>query len=386
MPEPTRAIVVQKYGGSSLADTAKLTAVAKRVVELKRSGKDVVVVVSAMGKTTDGLLSLAREVAAEPSRRELDMLLSVGERISMALMSMAIHGLGEEAISLTGSQCGILTTDSHSRARIMEVRPFRVQDELAKGRIVIVAGYQGTSYKREITTLGRGGSDVTAVALAGALAAEACEIYSDVDGVLTADPRVVPSATKIELLSHAEMEEMARLGAKVLHRDAVAWARRTGVALWSRSTFTPESKGTEVRVNPPPRPTPVVAIASRRDVIALDSNDEEAIEALLVDVPVAGRIAGSGGTSWLLTREDTHEIGTLCLRAEQAGAQVTRELGSVSVIGGGLGEDRQVYDAIRQRFAAVPSVLGGMSWTAYFPVDAIDDIVRDLHDSLLSGS
>ncbi|MCA9631624.1 MAG: aspartate kinase, partial [Myxococcales bacterium] len=207
-------IVVQKYGGSSVADTEKIKKVAARVVETRKRGMAVVVVVSAMGKTTDQLLARAREISPSPSRRELDMLLSCGERTSMALLSMAVSELGYQAISLTGSQSGILTNDRHSGARIIEVRPFRVQDELEAGRIVIVAGFQGVSYKREVTTLGRGGSDTTAVALAGALGAEYCEICSDVDGVYTADPRVVDSAELLKSISHESMLELAAHGAK----------------------------------------------------------------------------------------------------------------------------------------------------------------------------
>jgi aspartate kinase len=188
------AVLVQKYGGSSVADVEKIGKVADRVIAAKRAGNDVCVVVSAMGKTTDELLALAKRVAADAPRRELDMLVSTGERVTMALLSIAIHARGADAISFTGSQSGIITSDRHFDARIIEVRPHRIEDELARGRVVIVAGYQRMSYRREITTLGRGGSDTTAVALAAALGAEHCEIYSDVDGVYSADPRVVPEA------------------------------------------------------------------------------------------------------------------------------------------------------------------------------------------------
>ena len=238
-------IIVQKYGGSSVADVEKLGKVADRVVAARRSGADVVVVVSAMGKATDGLLDLARKAAvfegdaADPPRRELDMLLSTGERVSMALLSIAIHARGFEAISFTGSQSGILTNDRHFDARIIEVRPHRIEDELARGKIVIVAGYQGMSYRREITTLGRGGSDTTAVALAAALEAERCEIYSDVDGVYSADPRAVPDARHLSELSHEMLQEMAESGAKVICAQAVEWARRAGIAIYARSTFDP---------------------------------------------------------------------------------------------------------------------------------------------------
>ena len=242
-------ILVQKYGGSSLCDLARVQKVAAKIVATRERGYDLVVVVSAMGDTTDDLLEMAKELSPNPSRRELDMLLSVGERISMALMSIAIQAHGHEAVSLTGSQCGIITTHSHANARIMDVRPFRVQDELAQGKIVIVAGYQGASYRRDVTTLGRGGSDTTAVALAGALGAKACEIYSDVDGVYSADPRVILTARQLEELSFEEMQEMARSGAKVLNEEAVEFARRSQIALYARSTHEEDRKGTVVRVD-----------------------------------------------------------------------------------------------------------------------------------------
>jgi aspartate kinase len=251
------AVIVQKYGGSSVADVHKIAQVADRVVAAKRAGHDVVVVVSAMGKTTDELITLARRSAAtsklpgdshdagtsggEPPRRELDMLVSTGERVTMALLSIAIHARGLDAISFTGSQSGILTNDRHFDARIIEVRPHRIEDELARGKIVIVAGYQGMSYKREITTLGRGGSDTTAVALAAALRAERCEIYSDVDGVYTADPRVVASPQHLAELDLAMLAEMAEAGAKVVNAQAVEWARRNKVAIVARRTTDPIS-------------------------------------------------------------------------------------------------------------------------------------------------
>ncbi|MBX3209488.1 MAG: aspartate kinase [Labilithrix sp.] len=239
------AIIVQKYGGSSVADVQKIAEVAERVVATKRAGHDVVVVVSAMGKTTDELLTLARRSAAtsaegnEAPRRELDMLVSTGERVTMALLSIAIHARGHDAISFTGSQSGILTNDRHFDARIIEVRPHRIEDELARGKVVIVAGYQGMSYKREITTLGRGGSDTTAVALAAALGAERCEIYSDVDGVYSADPRVVPDPRHLPELDLAVLAEMAEAGAKVVNAQAVEWARRNKVAIVARRTSDP---------------------------------------------------------------------------------------------------------------------------------------------------
>ncbi|WP_394820524.1 aspartate kinase [Pendulispora albinea] len=236
------AIIVQKYGGSSVADVVKIGQVADKIVAAKSAGHDVVVVVSAMGKTTDELLALARtvrppeDVLFDPPRRELDMLVSTGERVSMALLSIAIHARGFDAVSFTGSQSGIMTNDRHFDARIIEVRPHRIEDELARGRIVIVAGYQGMSYKREITTLGRGGSDTTAVALAAALGAESCEIYSDVDGVYSADPRVVTDPKHLGEVDLATLQQMAESGAKVLNAQAVEWARRAKIAIYARRT------------------------------------------------------------------------------------------------------------------------------------------------------
>jgi len=210
--------IVQKYGGSSVADVDKLRKIAHLIAEVKRQRIDVAVVVSAMGKTTDNLLSMARDFSPKPPRREMDMLLSTGERTTMSLLCMALHELGIDAVSLTGSQAGIITNDRHNDAQVIEVRPFRVQDEMAKGKVVIIGGFQGVSYKRDITTLGRGGSDTTAVALAAALDAERCEIYSDVDGVYSADPAVVADARHLPEVSYPEMQEMSTAGAKVLTR------------------------------------------------------------------------------------------------------------------------------------------------------------------------
>ncbi|GAB3633917.1 aspartate kinase [Microbacterium sp. AGC85] len=240
------ALIVQKYGGSSVADAESIKRVAKRIVDARRAGNDVVVAVSAMGDTTDELLELANEVAPIPAPREMDMLLSSGERISMALLAMAIHSMGFDARSFTGSQAGMITDDHHGSARIVDVTPVRLREALDEGAIVIVAGFQGFNRDtRDITTLGRGGSDTTAVALAAALDADVCEIYSDVDGIYTADPRVIPRAQKLDHVSSEEMLELAANGAKVLYIRAVEFARRHGVLIHARSTFT-SSEGTYV--------------------------------------------------------------------------------------------------------------------------------------------
>ena len=232
-------LVVQKYGGSSVADADGVKRVARRIIETKRAGHDVVVVVSAMGDTTDDLLELAEQVSPMPPARELDMLLTSGERISMALLAMAIANLGHEARSFTGSQAGVITDSAHGRARIIDVTPGRIADAVAAGQIAIVAGFQGVSVEtKDITTLGRGGSDTTAVALAAALGAEVCEIYTDVDGVYTADPRIVPTARRLETVTYEEMMELAACGAKVLVLRCVEYGRRSGTPIRVRSSFT----------------------------------------------------------------------------------------------------------------------------------------------------
>src|SRR5262245_9055181 len=347
------AIIVQKYGGSSVADVSKLKYVAQRVMQTTRLGHQVVVVVSAMGDTTDELLAMAKQVSPNPERRELDMLLSAGERISMALLSLAIRELGGDAISFTGSQSGIITNDRHIDARIIEVRPFRVQDELARGRIVVVAGYQGVSYKREVTTLGRGGSDTTAVAMAAALDAEYCEICSDVDGVYSADPRVVKSATRIGTLSYEETQELAESGAKVLNAQAVEFAKEKGIAIYARATAgplpgsDPSSDGTVVRRNAPRLPGTVVGVASERDVLVLESETSTGeLLAFLDERAVAGKQlhvaqydTGSPRTTLVISRENLHDEPRIRagLTATFGGrARLLDGLGAVSAIGAGI--------------------------------------------------
>jgi aspartate kinase len=240
-PEPSTETVVMKFGGSSVADPDKIKHVAQRLVEARERGVRVVATVSAMGDATDGLLELARQVSPDPHPRELDMLLSTGERISCALVAMAVHDLGYEAVSFTGSQAGIITDPVHTKAKIREITPVRVLEALERGRIVLVAGYQGFSRDTmDVTTLGRGGTDATAVALAAALGGS-CEIYSDVDGVFTADPRIVPDARKLDRVSYEEMLEMAASGAKVLMLRAVEIARNQNVPIHARSTFSDET-------------------------------------------------------------------------------------------------------------------------------------------------
>lgn len=240
------SLIVQKYGGSSVADAASIKRVARRIVDTKKAGHDVVVVVSAMGDSTDELLELAEQVSPLPPARELDMLLTAGERISMALVAMAISDLGAEARSYTGSQAGLITDSAHGAARIIDVTPGRIQEAVAQGAIPIVAGFQGVAQDtKDITTLGRGGSDTTAVALAAALNASVCEIYTDVDGVFSADPRVVPSARQVPFITYEEMLELAAVGAKVLHLRCVEYARRFDLPIHVRSSFS-QREGTMV--------------------------------------------------------------------------------------------------------------------------------------------
>jgi aspartate kinase len=396
------AVVVQKYGGSSVADVNRIRQVAARVMQTKAAGHDVVVVVSAMGDTTDDLLTLARQVSPNPDRRELDMLLTAGERISMALLSMAIRELGGEAISFTGSQSGIITNDRHVDARIVEVRPFRVQDELARGRIVVIAGYQGVSYRREVTTLGRGGSDTTAVAMAAALGAEYCEICSDVDGVYTADPRGVPSARRIPTLSYEETQELAESGARVLNAQAVEFAKEKGIVIYARATASalpgadPSADGTVVRKFPPRLPGTVVGVASERDVLLVSTTAAlSRLASALEAHRVAGKQLNSGprGTSLVVSRENLHDEASLraALAAEFGDAiDVNDELGAVSVVGAGInqsfgnllrGSAALVDAGIAPRGTATSSFR--ITWMV--PRERLDAAVRTLHHLFLES-
>ncbi len=252
------ALIVQKYGGTSVADPERIRAVAEHVAYTKRHGNDVVVVVSAMGKSTDNLIKLANEVSSVQPDRELDMLLTTGERISMTLVCMALAGVGIDAISFTGSQVGIITDTVHTKAKILEIKGDRVREALAQGKVCVVAGFQGVSTDKEITTLGRGGSDTTAVALAAALGADSCEIYTDVTGVFSADPRIVPQARKLQHINFDEMLEMAGAGSKVLALRSVEFARNHNVPIQVRSSFTWEP-GTWVTSQEPSMEDPIIS-------------------------------------------------------------------------------------------------------------------------------
>jgi aspartate kinase len=395
------SIVVQKYGGSSVADASKMKRVAERVMATRRLGHDVVVVVSAMGDTTDELLALAKQVSPSPDRRELDMLLTAGERIAMALLSMAIRELGGDAISFTGSQSGIITNDRHVDARIIEVRPFRVQDELARGKIVVIAGYQGVSYRREVTTLGRGGSDTTAVAMAAALGADYCEICSDVDGVYTADPRVVAGAHRIGTLSYEETQELAEAGAKVLNAQAVEFAKAQGILIYARATASPlpgadpAADGSVVRKYAPRPPGMVVGVASEKEVLELGCGSERSAD--LIELLDQQRVAGkqvhlaNGQLTLVISRENLHEEARVreALAHRFGGAvRIADALGAVSVVGAGINASFENVRRGSQALRAANVEFHGLATSSFritWMVDRthVDHAVRVLHAAFI---
>lgn len=362
------ALIVQKYGGTSVGSVERIQAVAQRVVETVKAGNSVVVVVSAMGKTTDGLVKLANEISAHPSRREMDMLLSTGEQVSIALVSMAIQELGQPAISLTGAQVGIVTEAEHSRARILHIQTERLERHLQAGQVVVVAGFQGVSSTEEleITTLGRGGSDTSAVALAAALKADLCEIYTDVPGILTADPRIVPDAQLMSEITSDEMLELASLGAKVLHPRAVEIARNYGMPLVVRSSWT-DHPGTKV-VSPMPQPRSLQDLEIARPVDGVEFDTDQAKVALLriPDRPgVAARLFGEIATQDLdvdLIIQSVHEGNTNDIaftvtknslnRAEAVAAAI------VPALGAQLGSAPEDADVMVERQIAKVSIAG----------------------------
>jgi aspartate kinase len=344
-------LVVQKFGGTSLASSGQIKRVASLVTQQKRAGKDVIVVVSAMGDTTDQLFKLARTISPKPPERELDMLLTAGERISMALLSMAISEMGYEAISFTGSQSGIVTDTSHTRAKILDVRAFRVREELEKGRIVIVAGFQGVSPAKEVTTLGRGGSDTTCVALAAAFNARECEIFTDVDGVFTADPRLVPEARKIDRISYEEMLELSFCGAGVLHWRSVNVAKRFGVRVHVRSSFRKEM-GTIVTAKDEIETAEIRGIAQDLGLARISVSDaenpariadsmlgqleESDITIRLLSVAPTG--PGRGTISVLIDRDRTeHARKSVVEHLPDSSVEIEPDIATISVVGHGLG-------------------------------------------------
>ncbi len=388
-------VVVQKYGGSSVADVEKIRKVAERVAAAKRAGDEVCVVVSAMGKTTDELLALAKKVSPAPHRRELDMLLTAGERISMALLAMALDDLGVPAISFTGSQSGIITNDSHASARIVEVRPYRVQDELAAGKVVIVAGFQGVSYRKEVTTLGRGGSDTTAVALAAALGAD-CEIYSDVDGVYTADPRVVDRPRRLDAISYEEMQELAQAGAKVLNAQAVEFAKEKGIAIHARATAG--SSAETVVAGTAGHAERVAGVTSQKALVLVGvpaAALPRALELLERHGALASETMQAGDRAALaIPLDNVHgwaEVKAALRRDVGEGLTVEDEgMGSVSVVGTGLTSSYRVVREVTAALAelgapARATFQTALRVTAYCEARVLADAVRRLHARLVES-
>ena len=371
-------IVVQKYGGSSVADIERIRRVARRVADTRAAGAAVVVVVSAMGSTTNDLVALARQMSTSPDPRELDMLISVGERISMALLAMALRDLGVPATSLTGSQAGIITDESHADARVVEVRPLRVREGLEAGKVVIVAGFQGVSRAKEVTTLGRGGSDQTAVVLAAALGADHCEICSDVDGVWSADPRVVPEAVRLDRISLEETLALARGGAKVLYEEAVRYARDHGVEIQASHTFEP-GIGTRIVAG---GVAPIVAVAGDRQLgaIRVIGEPEAAARALRAAGVKVRRVLGDR-----LHVDLRNAHGGV---PENAAWVNEGAIAVVSAVSSGLAERWE--DVARASVAlSALGVLehGAAGDTAFWRVapDALDEAVRRVHHALRHG-
>lgn len=399
-PGPSET-VVQKYGGSSVATPESVRKVAERVVRTRAQGHRVVVVVSAMGDTTNELLSLARELAPDPPRRELDILLSSGERISSSLLSMAIQDLGVDAVALTGPQSGVVTTDEHFNASIVEVRPDRVMEELEAGRVVVAAGYQGKSHSGEVTTLGRGGSDTTAVALAAAVGADRCELCSDVRGVLTADPRIVPSALPITALDYDDMVTLSRHGAAVLNRAAVSLAREMGVLLEARASFD-DAAGTLIGSQSAGDGEKVVGVACHRDLLRIRCLSEQGVsgdllgdilECLGVDEPFLELPAEPGkGHEILVPSEETANGsgGLEALADELSGAiQIDDSAASVSVVGQGLADAPQLLAPAQSRLAGFgirahdPAHASGRSRTWLVEPAALADAACLFHQELI---
>ncbi|GLY33602.1 aspartate kinase [Kineosporia sp. NBRC 101731] len=406
------SLVVQKYGGSSVADAESVKRVARRIVDTRKQGHDVCVVVSAMGDTTDDLIELAEKVSPLPPARELDMLLTAGERISMAVVAMAIAALGQEARSFTGSQAGVITDGVHGKARIIDVTPGRIRAALDEGHIAIVAGFQGVSQDtKDITTLGRGGSDTTAVALAAALEADVCEIYTDVDGIFTADPRIVPSAQQIARITSEEMLEMAASGAKVLHLRCVEYARRFNLPVHVRSSFS-HREGTWVI------DTPAVAAVEgavvEQPIISGVAHDRSEAKITVVGVPdkpgkaaeifqvvataeinldmivqnVSAAVSGLTDISFTLPKTDGQTAMNALNRAqEQIGFESLRyddQIGKVSLIGAGMrshpGVSAQMFAALAEAGINIEMIsTSEIRLSLVTRAERLDDAVRAIH-------
>jgi aspartate kinase len=409
-------LVVQKYGGSSVADAESVKRVARRIVDTVLGGSQVVVVVSAMGDTTDELIDLAQQVSPLPPARELDMLLTAGERISMAVLAMAIASLGYEARSFTGSQAGVITDSAHGKARIIDVTPGRIADALAEGSIAIVAGFQGVSQDtKDITTLGRGGSDTTAVALAAALKADVCEIYTDVDGVFTADPRIVPSAHRIDRISSEEMLEMAASGAKVLHLRCVEYARRFKLPVHVRSSFS-HHEGTWVLDSPyrSADGSPTEGAQMEQPIISGVAHDRSEAKVTVVGVPdtpgkaaeifeavaaaqinldmivqnVSAAATGRTDVSFTLPKADGQTaLEALTKVQSEVGFDSLRyddQIGKVSLIGAGMrshpGVSARFFKALAESGVNIEMIsTSEIRISVVTRIDDVDDAVRAVH-------
>ncbi len=397
------SVVVQKYGGTSVADATRIGNVARRIVATFEQGNSVCAVVSARGDTTDELLELAREITPDPPEREMDMLLSAGERISCALLAMAIHRLGCEAVSFTGSQAGIVTDTVHTKARILDIHPLRVKEAMDAGRIVLVAGFQGVSTEKDVTTLGRGGSDTTAVALAHALDADVCEIYTDVDGVYTANPSQVAKARKISLISYDEMLEMAAAGAQVLAVRAVEYARKYDIPIHVRSSFT-DYDGTWVREEDEHMESPIIRAVtyttdeSRVTVRGVPDRPGVAAEVFnaLADAHVNVDMIiqnsseqGHTDISCTIPTEDSvaadRALQDIVKRLEATGFVADDDIAKVSVIGAGMRTNPGVAALMFKTLADLGINLDMISTSpikisAVIARERVDEAVRALHD------
>lgn len=408
------SLIIQKYGGSSVADAEGIQRVARRVVATQRAGHQVVVVVSAMGDTTDDLLDLAAQVTDDAPKREMDILLSSGERISMALLAMAVNANGSRARSFTGSQAGMMTDTYHGQARITRVSPTRIKEAIDDGNVAIVAGFQGMSPEsKDITTMGRGGSDTTAVALAAALNADACEIYTDVDGIYTADPRLVPSASRISEISSEEMLELAASGSKILHLRAVEYARRFGVKLHVRSSFTDE-EGTWVIPDEQDTIQLPEGQPMEQPIVAGVAHDTSEAKVTIVGVPdIPGKAAdifkvisdantnidmivqnpsraGAGATDISFTvplHQGKDTIAALRAAQERIGFEdIThqRNIGKISLIGAGMrsnpGVSATFFDALHKAGANIDLIsTSEIRISVVTAEDKLQDAVREIH-------
>ena len=342
-----------------MADIDKIKLIASKIAKTREEGYNIAVVVSAIGKTTNQLIEMARLISPNPPKRELDMLLSTGERTTMALLCIALNELGIEAVSLTGSQAGIVTNDVHNDAKVIEVRPFRVQDEMERGKIVVVGGFQGVSYRRDITTLGRGGSDTTAVALAAALNAERCEIYSDVPGVYSADPSIVAAAEHLPEISYQQMQEMSLAGAKVMNAAAIQFAKESNIAIYARSTFEP-GKETIIRRLPTGVPKGVRAVVSELELVRIrlsSTTAEDSFKEVLsffsenqISIKELNYFINSGdknNISFLISYSNIYGWGKIKKHLSDAfhgQIQIEENLSAISIIGEGLTNDVEILN------------------------------------------